>query len=170
MLESNTHIIRELCLFGVAKIYFGWKGCFTQFRVKKILIHAKYTMKTFKFLSTLFICIVITNVFAFSMTMADEENTETIHINEIHDTSWENQRTINYLECILYKISKNIKINYSGMDGLNVYILDINDNVVAYYYGSSCDGTIEIKSLLDSGVYRIYIESDTYRGEGHFEI
>lgn len=127
-------------------------------------------MKTLKFLSALFICFAMTNVFAFSMTKADDEKTEKIDINDVHDIGWENQRTIYNLECVLYKTSKYVKINYSGLGNLNVYILDVQNQVVAYQYGFESNGTIEVPFILENGVYRIYIESDTYCGEGFFEI
>lgn len=127
-------------------------------------------MKTFKFLSTLLICVFVTNVFAFSMTKDDDEKTETININDTHDIGWENQRSFYHLECLLYKTSKYVKVNYSGLCDLNVYILDIHNNIVAYQYGCAIDGTIEVPVILENGVYRIYIESDTYCGEGYFEI
>lgn len=127
-------------------------------------------MKTLKFLSALFFCFAMTNVFAFSMTKADDDKTEKIVINDVHDIGWENQRTIYNLECVLYKTSKYVKINYSGLGNLNVYILDVQNKVVAYQYGFESNGTIEVPFILENGVYRIYIESDTYCGEGFFEI
>lgn len=104
------------------------------------------------------------------MTKVDDEIPETIEITDLRDSGWENQRTIYHLECVLYKTSKYVKVYYSGLGDLNVCILDVYNNVVAYQYGSACDGTIMVPSLLESGVYRIYIESDTYCGEGYFEI
>lgn len=128
-------------------------------------------MKTIKFLSTLLVCLVLANIYAFSQTNVDEdEKSETIHINDTYGTGLENQRSTVHLECVLYRSTNSVKVNYSGLGNLNVYILDVQNKVVAYQYGFESNGTIEVPFILENGVYRIYIESDTYCGEGFFEI
>ena len=129
-------------------------------------------MKTLKFLFALLVCLVSASIFSFSMTYDDDDNNaETIVVSNINNgTELENQRSIYHLECVLYKTSKYVKVNYSGLGNLNVYILDVQNNVLAWQYGLECNGTIEVPFILENGVYRIYIESDTYCGEGYFEI
>ena len=128
-------------------------------------------MKTIKFLSTLLVCLVLANIYAFSQTNVDEdEKSETIHINDTYGTGLENQRSTVHLECVLYRSTNSVIVNYAGLGDVNVYILNSHGNIVAYQCGSDEIGCIFFSSLLVNGLCRIYIEADSYTGEGYFEI
>lgn len=128
-------------------------------------------MKIIKFLSTLFVCLVLANIYAFSQTNVDEdEKSETIHINDTYGTGLENQRSTVHLECVLCKSTNSVKVSFSGIGDVNVYIFNSQGNIVAYQSGSDGMGCIFFSSLPANGLYRIYVEGDSYRGEGYFEI
>lgn len=128
-------------------------------------------MKTLKFLSALLVSLMAANVCAFSKTNDDEENnTETVYINDVRDNGWENQRSVYHLDCVLYKSTKSVKVHYSGIGDVNVYIFNSQGNIIAYKSGSDVEGCILLPSLSATGLCRIYIDADTYIGEGYFEI
>lgn len=128
-------------------------------------------MKILKFLFVLLICILITNVCAFSKTSDDEvDETETIVVKNLHGVDFENQRSIYSLECVLYRNSKQVKVNYSGLGNINVYILDLYGNIINYQYGSVVEESIILSPISATGLLRIYIESDRFIGEGYFII
>lgn len=129
-------------------------------------------MKTLRFLSALLVCLMAVNICAFSKTNDDEDNnTETIVINNVtNGEELENQRSVYHLDCVLYKSTKSVKVHYSGIGDVNVYIFNSQGNIIAHKSGSDVEGCILLPSLSATGLCRIYIEADAYMGEGYFVI
>lgn len=119
------------------------------------------------------LCCVISNKPAFSFVCVDDDE-EHIPIGdlEVESSIFEQQRTIKYIECSICHITNNVELNFSGIGDVDIYIQDASGSVVVHRQCSEMIGciTIPIPVVTSNGVYRIYIESDTYSGEGYFTI
>ena len=82
----------------------------------------------------------------------------------------EEERSLSYLDCYIYRSQRILEVSYADVGILNVFIYDHNNNLVDCEYGfESCDKLI-LSLPLREGQYMVFIQSDTFSGKGYFVV
>ena len=112
--------------------------------------------------------LVATITYASHSLNRDDEGREGIIIEKETGSS-EHERSLDNLECFIYRESHMLVVNYYGISISCVSIYDYECNLVERQYGMFENGEIILSLPAICGYYQIVIETNESRFTGHFE-
>ena len=99
----------------------------------------------------------------------EDEDPEYVVIENESGTA-ERERSIDFVQCCLYRTAKIIELTYEGIGVPTMSLYDSDFNLVSCVYGTQSAGKLTIGLPVKYGEYYVVIESDIYLGEGIFRV
>lgn len=108
-------------------------------------------------------------LFGVTNSIFGDEDPEYVVIENESGTA-ERERSIDFVQCCLYRTAKIIELTYEGIGVPIISLYDSSFNLVSCVSGTYNAGKLTIGLPVKYGEYYVVIESNIYRGEGTFRV